>query len=129
MPIGRLVTAAHRATLRLAMTAKVWDGLWGERGEGHMARESKSGKEGLSPALVELARKGKLVAGSYSDGRGLLLKVEGGSARWVLRITTGGKRRDLGLGSVREVGLADARERAAEKIKDARAGRDPGARA
>jgi integrase len=110
------------------MTRKVWDGLWGERREERMAREPKSTKEGLSPALVELAKKGKLVAGRYSDGRGLMLLVEGGSARWVLRLTTGGKRRDLGLGSVKDVGLADARERAAEKIKDARAGRDPGAR-
>jgi hypothetical protein len=43
-----------------------------------MAQDSKSGKDGLSPALVELARKGKLVAGAYSDGRGLILKVDGG---------------------------------------------------
>jgi integrase len=92
-----------------------------------MARESKSSGKGLSPALVDLAKKGKLVAGSYSDGRGLILKVEGGSGRWVLRLMTGGKRRDFGLGSVKDVGLGEARERAAEKIKDARAGRDPGA--
>jgi integrase len=91
-----------------------------------MARESKSGKKReLSAALVELAKAGKLVPGVYRDARGLMLKVENRSARWVLRIMSGGKRRDLGLGSLKDVGLADAREKAADRIKEARAGRDP----
>jgi integrase len=89
-----------------------------------MPRDSKS-RNGLAANVVDLALKGKLVPGSYSDGRGLLLKVDKGSARWVLRIMIGGKRRDLGLGSVQHVGLADARERAAAKVKEVRAGKEP----
>lgn len=42
----------------------------------------------------------------------------------VLRLQTGGKRRDFGLGSVRDVGVGDTRERAAEMIRDARHGRE-----
>lgn len=86
-----------------------------------MAQKSKSA---LSPALVKLAKEGKLVAGVYRDGRGLLLKVEeGGSGRWVLRISVNGKRRDLGLGSVKDVGLAKARETSGERRKDIRSGK------
>lgn len=81
-------------------------------------------KSGLSPAVVKLAKEGTLVAGVYRDGRGLLLKVEeGGSGRRVLRISVKGKRRDLGLGSVRDVGLAEAREKAGEKRKEIRSGK------
>jgi integrase len=86
-----------------------------------MTQKSKSG---LSPALVKLAKEGKLVAGVYRDGRGLLLKVEeSGSGRWVLRISVKGKRRDLGLGSVKDVGLAEARATAAERRKELRSGK------
>ena len=64
--------------------------------------------------------------GSYRDGSGLLLRVEpSGAKRWVLRITVGGRRRDIGLGSAREVSLREARERAHDLRRTARSGKDP----
>src|SRR5438132_386215 len=69
-------------------------------------------------------------AGVYRDraSPGLLLRVEpSGSKRWVLRTTVRGKRRDIGLGSAREVSLLDARDEAAVLRRVARAGQDPAA--
>ena len=64
--------------------------------------------------------------GVYRDGQGLVLRVfESGAKRWVLRVTARGRRRDVGLGAASEVSLAEARERAAERRKDVRDGRDP----
>lgn len=54
-------------------------------------------------------------AGRHADAGGLYLLVRpSGSRSWVLRTQAGGKRRDLGLGSVPAVSLAQARARAAE---------------
>ena len=51
--------------------------------------------------------------GRYSDGDGLYLNIaKGGSKSWVCRITIDGRRRDLGLGSVKTVSLVEARNRA-----------------
>jgi integrase len=51
--------------------------------------------------------------GLYADGGGLYLRVaEGGSRQWIYRYTTNGHNRDLGLGPVRLLTLAEARERA-----------------
>jgi integrase len=64
--------------------------------------------------------------GRYHDGNGLCLFVDdSGAKRWLLRTVVAGKRRDIGLGSVQVVGLADAREEAARLRKLARAGGDP----
>ena len=70
--------------------------------------------------------------GVYIDGDGLRLKVqasqgEGGRVRknWVLRYTLGGKTREVGLGSADITSLAEAREKAAELRKQAKAGADP----
>jgi len=64
--------------------------------------------------------------GVYRDGFGLLLRVEAsGAKRWVLRTTVNGKRRDIGLGSAREVTLREARDEATSLRKLARSGRDP----
>jgi len=64
--------------------------------------------------------------GVYRDGLGLLLRVEpSGSKRWVLRTAVNKKRRDLGLGSARDLTLAQVREKAFEMRKAARTGRDP----
>ncbi len=56
-------------------------------------------------------------AGRYGDGDGLMLVVGAtGSRSWVLRIVepgTKGKRRDYGLGSAKDVPLAEARKRCA----------------
>ena len=64
--------------------------------------------------------------GFYGDGQGLYLKVDTtGARRWVQRIVVSGKRRDIGLGSANLVTLAEAREKALEQRKLARAGGDP----
>ena len=63
--------------------------------------------------------------GRYSDGNGLILVCKAsGSKSWILRIQYRGKRRDIGLGSVDDVSLAEARERAFELRKSVREGRD-----
>ena len=64
--------------------------------------------------------------GTYSDGNGLTLRVEpSGTKHWVQRVTVGGKRRNIGLGSFPAVSLADARELAAANQRLIRQGRDP----
>lgn len=64
--------------------------------------------------------------GTYVDGLGLLLRVDdAGNARWVLRLSRHGKTRDIGLGSAREVSLAEARDRRDEIRKAIREGFDP----
>ena len=77
-------------------------------------------------ALSAIGIKAILEPGRYADGNGLYLVVDPtGSKRWVLRIVVQGRRRDIGLGGLKVVSLADAREHAAELRKSARAGSDP----
>lgn len=62
----------------------------------------------LSAALVKAAP-----AGKHCDGGGLwLVKRPDGGAQWVLRYTIHGRRREMGLGSMPDVGLAAARQMA-----------------
>lgn len=64
--------------------------------------------------------------GRYSDGEGLFLELNGkDSGRWLLRVQSGGRRRDIGLGSLRAVSLADAREAAFLTRKKIAQGIDP----
>jgi integrase len=64
--------------------------------------------------------------GRYRDGDGLILFVrESGRASWVARVQQDGKRRDYGLGAVRAVSLAEAREKARIVKAAVVAGRDP----
>jgi integrase len=54
--------------------------------------------------------------GYYHDGQGLYLQVSSsGTKSWVLRYTLAGRTREMGLGPLRTLGLADARKRAAEQ--------------
>jgi integrase len=70
-----------------------------------MAREIHK----LSAVEVNKARK----RGFYSDGGGLYLQVApGGSKSWVFRFKKNGKARDMGLGPVHTLTLAEAREKA-----------------
>lgn len=63
--------------------------------------------------------------GDHSDGKGLILRVRpSGSRSWVLRVQHQGKRRDIGLGSIDDLTLAEAREKAAQLRKIARQGLD-----
>ncbi|TDR93792.1 tyrosine-type recombinase/integrase [Enterovirga rhinocerotis] len=65
-------------------------------------------------------------AGRYADGGNLYLSVSpNGGRRWVFMFRFGGKIREMGLGSAREVSLAKARERAAEARAHLVDGRNP----
>lgn len=85
-------------------------------------------KSGRHPdkALTALGVKKLTKPGKYADGNGLYLVVdESGAKRWLLRIVIHGKRRDIGLGGLTLVSLAEAREQALEYRKLARSGGDP----
>ncbi len=61
--------------------------------------------------------------GRYSDGGGLHLVVApDGSRKWVFRFAWNGKQRDMGLGALRDVSLAEARSAAATARGHMRAG-------
>ena len=63
----------------------------------------------LSATRVERVKK----PGLYADGGGLYLQVIGGAKSWILRYDFQGRRREMGLGPLRDVGLAGARQQAA----------------
>lgn len=64
--------------------------------------------------------------GRHADGGGLYLLVKpSGSRSWLLRVQVAGQRRDIGLGSVSDLTLQEAREKAAQLRKVARNGGDP----
>lgn len=64
--------------------------------------------------------------GRYADGNGLYLIVDRtGAKRWMLRTVVQGKRRDIGLGGLALVSLAEAREQATTFRKLARQGGNP----
>jgi integrase len=64
--------------------------------------------------------------GRYADGDGLFLDVTGkASGRWILRIQSNGRRREIGLGSLKNVSLADARDAAFVTRKKIAQGIDP----
>lgn len=64
--------------------------------------------------------------GAYADGDGLYLKIgTTGAASWQYRYQMNGKRRMMGLGSCATVGLAEAREKAADARKQVKQGIDP----
>lgn len=76
----------------------------------------------LSAATVRAIK----TPGLHGDGNGLYLKIDtSGAKRWIQRLMIEGKRRDIGLGSASLVGLAEARDKALENRKLARAGGDP----
>ena len=75
----------------------------------------------LSAAFIRSASPGR-----HADGNGLYLYVQPSGARsWVQRLVIRGRRRELGLGSVALVSLAEAREKARANRKLAREGGDP----
>ena len=64
--------------------------------------------------------------GRFSDGGGLYLVVpKVGSAYWMLRFTSNKKRKEMTIGRVDDLSLADARTEAALKMKQLREGLDP----
>ena len=77
-----------------------------------------------------LARVNRRVAegepGMYPDGDGLYLSISRrGTASWVFRYMFGGKSHEMGLGPVRDVGLARARELAYDARRLKRSGVAP----
>jgi integrase len=68
--------------------------------------------------------------GLYGDGGGLWLQITGGAAghasrSWLFRYTVGGRRREMGLGSLITISLSEAREAALRCRKLVLAGIDP----
>ena len=75
----------------------------------------------LTSAFLKSAPTGKHV-----DGAGLwFIKRPDGGAQWMLRVSLGGKRREMGLGGFPDVSLKEARELAADYRKLAKQGIDP----
>ena len=80
----------------------------------------------MSGRLTAAKVRGITKLGRHTDGGTLYLNVApGGSRSWVQRLTINGKRCDIGLGGWPLVSLAEAREKAFENRKAARAGIDP----
>ena len=78
----------------------------------------------LTSKIVSTKIKGE--PGRFSDGGGLYLVVpKVGSAYWMLRFTSNKKRKEMTLGRVHDLSLADARTEAALKMKQHREGLDP----
>jgi len=78
-------------------------------------------QKALSPAFIRSAPPGR-----HADGNGLYLFVQpSGTRSWIQRLLIRGRRRELGLGSVVLVPLAEAREKALANRKLARQGGDP----
>lgn len=76
--------------------------------------------------LTALKVKSLREAGRYGDGDGLYLQVgTNGSKSWVLRLQANGRRRDIGLGSLKGVSLADARVAAYDIRRKVAQGIDP----
>ncbi len=64
--------------------------------------------------------------GKYADGNNLYLQIDiSGARRWILRLTVGHRRRDMGLGSTMIVSLEEARQLARLYRGIAKSGGDP----
>lgn len=98
----------------------MWEEMW------YDAQMSKALGRHPNKALTALSARAASEPGRYADGGGLYLVVEkSGSKHWIIRTVVHGRRRDIGLGSFSAVTLAEAREKAYEYRKTARAGGDP----
>ena len=84
-------------------------------------RRGRHPDKALSAAFVRSAPPGR-----HADGNGLYLFVQPtGTRSWIQRLVIRGRRRELGLGAVALVALAEARELALANRKLARSGGDP----
>ena len=76
--------------------------------------------------LTALKVKSSKAPGRYQDGNGLMLVVKpSGAQSWLLRIQADGRRREFGLGSIADVSLAEARQKALAIREQYRSGIDP----
>ena len=84
-------------------------------------RRGRHPEKALSVAFIRSAPPGR-----HADGNGLYLFVQpAGTRSWIQRLVIRGRRRELGLGAVALVSLAEARELALANRKLARTGGDP----
>ena len=84
-------------------------------------RRGRHPHKALSAAFVRSAPPGR-----HADGNGLYLFVQpSGTRSWIQRLVVRGRRRELGLGAVALVSLAEARELALANRRLARSGGDP----
>ena len=84
-------------------------------------RRGRHPRNALTAPFIRTARPGR-----HADGQGLYLYVQPSGARsWTQRLVIRGRRRELGLGSVDLVSLAEARAQALANRKLARSGGDP----
>lgn len=80
----------------------------------------------LTSKLSAIAVKNLTKPGRHSDGGGLYLDIApSGNKTWVYIWTRQGKKTEMGLGAYRDLGLADAREKAAAFRAEVSAGRNP----
>jgi hypothetical protein len=57
----------------------------------------------------------RVAPGRHSDGGGLYLQISPtGAKSWLFMFKRDGKRSELGLGSIRDVSLADVRQKASD---------------
>lgn len=81
---------------------------------------------GFARRLTDRAIRGRLPAGRHADGDGLyLLVTPSGGRSWIFRYMFHSRRRDIGLGSLMNVSLTQAREACADARRDLRRGVDP----
>ena len=98
--------------------------MWGAKMGG--ATGIRTRKKHPDKALNVLAIRAIDKPGRYADGNGLYLKVDAsGAKRWELRTVVRGKRCDRGLGGIKAVTLAEAREEARKYRAMARNDEDP----
>ncbi|WP_309663841.1 phage integrase central domain-containing protein [Tabrizicola sp.] len=85
-------------------------------------------------SFTDRGAKGQLAPGVHADGDGLYLSVSSTDSRsWIFRGTIKGRttgtgkpyRVEVGLGSLKDIGLAEAREQAAQMRKQCRVGVNP----
>ena len=78
--------------------------------------------------VKNVGHSGRKGADKHFDEHGLILRVRAsGSKHWIWRGTVRGRRRDLGLGTFPYVSLGEARDKAFEYRRLAKAGEDPAA--
>jgi integrase len=80
----------------------------------------------LSALFVSRAKAGRGDPGKYHDGNNLILRIKpGGRASWIFRYGRAGKQHSLGLGSLKDISLSDAREAAANHRRTLALNGDP----
>ena len=93
----------------------MWGILWGKMIKRHPYNK-------LTAITVKKLSK----PGKYADGNNLYLHIDpSGARRWILRLTVGHRRRDMGLGNTMIVSLEEARKLARLYRGIAKSGGDP----